>query len=159
MDTLGAEMNLVQDALRQMTEDLRKLGTPMPMYEFVLEHGEGFETARPAEKLGTPKECFANAARRIIRNGEELIYAEGFVVHEEFAFPLLHAWLVDKNRTVVETTLGSDLTKMHYFGVRYKYGFVLAQMLKYEVFGILGGHPRQVMELITETEMKDWKYD
>lgn len=148
-------MNLAEEHLRMMAEGFRKLGHPQRIDEFVLEHGKPFDKVRSLGACGPMKECYSNSARALMR-GNAYTYCEGYSVIKKFAFPFLHAWLVDDQGWAVETTLQHP-HEHAYFGVMFKRSFVLSQMCKWEVYGILGGMPQQARELITDTDPSVWQ--
>lgn len=150
-------MNAAEQMLRNMVDGWKQLGHRHPIDAFLLEHGRAFDEIHPDSCIGTPKECYANSARRVIRD-DSLIYVEGYGLILEFGFPFLHAWLTDESGRVIETTL-QDPEKHAYFGVSFNTEFVLGQMVKYEVWGILGGMPQQAMELIENTATSVWKHE
>lgn len=139
-------MNPSEEMLRQMVEAWGKLGRPVPVDSFILEHGQPFDKVRSLGACGPAKECYGNAAREVIRTNS-YTYVEGYGLIKEFGFPFLHAWLVDAKGWAVETTLQHP-EEHAYFGVKFRRQFVLSQMAKYEVFGILGGLPQQAMAII-----------
>ena len=150
--------NLAHEHLTTMTEAFKELGAEKTLYGFVLEHGIEYTEVRHAEDLGTPKECYSNAARSLI-NGVDVTYVEGYIISEDLPIPILHAWLVDAEGVVIETTLARDLDKTHYFGVPFKRDFVLETMMAEKVYGILGGAYETTGKLIEGLDPAIWKED
>lgn len=65
-------------------------------------------------KPGTPKLCYWNCQQLIFKN-KELIYAEGYALDKEISFPISHAWLMTKNKEVIDPTWRDS--NSDYFGV------------------------------------------
>ncbi len=139
-------MNPAEDMLRKMVESWKKLGHRQPVDEFILKYGQPFDRVRSLGTCGPAKECYANSARKVI-DSNSYTYVEGYGLILEFGFPFLHAWLVDANGWAVETTLQNP-GEHAYFGVKFRKRFVLSQMVKYKVWGILGGMPQQAMAIV-----------
>jgi hypothetical protein len=100
---------------------------------FVLRHGRSFEYGR-TEIYGAEKQCFCNAALLALDN-PDLTYCEGYV---ECFIPIEHAWCIDKQGRVIETTLRSQERVGKYFGVPIKTDFLRRQMLADERYGVFG---------------------
>ncbi len=97
--------------------------------EFILKYGQNF-------KFGfcdpsTPKVCFHNASSYAIKN-RDTTYAEGYIFHQ---IPILHAWVVDSDNRVIETTLKKPASE--YFGVKFNLDYVLQISLLRGYYGIL----------------------
>ena len=150
-------MNPAEEMLRQMVESWKRLGHRQPVDEFILKYGQPFDKVRSLGTCGPAKECYGNAARKVI-DSNSYTYVEGYGLILEFGFPFLHAWLVDAEGWAVETTLQAP-EEHAYFGVKFKRKFVLSQMVEYKVWGILGGMPQQAHALVTNTPVEVWKHD
>lgn len=103
-----------QNALRSQLEKVRHFAERLPdkyhycgPYDFVLREGQFF-LSRPLPKefeLGAITECFLNAFQTAVAN--EVPYVEGYAFSSDNAFiPHLHAWNVDAEGFVVDTTWG-----------------------------------------------------
>jgi hypothetical protein len=147
-------MNQAEEVLRTMVEGWKLLGHRMVIDEFVLKHGRAFNGVLSACNLDTPKECYRNAAVRMISTDQH--YVEGYTLNIEIGLPFLHAWIVDDSNQAYETTL-KDVHNYRYYGIQFKDRFVTRQMVKWEVYGILGGLPQQTMELIDDLDEEEWK--
>jgi hypothetical protein len=100
--------------------------------DFVLRNGESFdhETTRPLllMPLGL---CFQNASLRAKRDAS-LTYCEGYAWN---VIPVLHAWLVDGDGQLIETTwreVGSA-----YYGIRFRTDYVWEQIKKHGHYSVL----------------------
>lgn len=73
-------------------------------YDFVLQHGEWWdERPLPSEyEYGLPKLCHTNAISAAVLHG--LTYVEGYGMMAEIGLPILHAWNVDSEGLIVDTT-------------------------------------------------------
>lgn len=98
--------------------------------DFILQHGEEFEPqALPEEyEYGAPKLCFANALILAATSG--LVYVQGYAFGP-FGLPIPHAWNVDAEGGLVDTTWQSEETDSGlrvpmpgsaYLGVRFSVG-------------------------------------
>lgn len=102
------------------------------MEEFVLKNGREF-TYQPRPKgvkLGTPQECYKNAARLAMRN-ELLTYVEGYAFG---VFPVMHAWCVNKDGIVIENTWEEG---EGYFGVPIKTKYLMHSIYKSQYYGVI----------------------
>ncbi len=148
--------NLAQRAVQQRTETFREMGHPLIMDEFVLKHGKSFERIATDVTRATPRECFANAARLAINN-EFFEYTEGYVCAHDFQYPFLHAWIMYDGE-IIDNTLETP-SNYSYFGIRFKQSFLLSQLAKHKVFGILGGVPEQAYQLVEKVDPSIWKME
>ena len=115
-------MKDIQAALRSRLEKTRDFAGKLPSryhyrnpYGFVLQEGRFFEP-RPLPnsiERGAPRECFYNAWQTAIIN--ELSYVEGYAVRKAKDLPVLHAWNLDTEGFVIDTTW--EAVGVGYFGV------------------------------------------
>lgn len=97
---------------------------------FTLEHGREWESQElpfgyPA---GVPRGCFGNSQKILFSKAakhEDLVYVEGYACSGSlgFPFPTAHAWLVDPEGRVVDTTW-EDPAISTYFGVPFNPEYV-----------------------------------
>lgn len=103
-----------QELLRTALEQIRNLKeqTPRPnewVYtspeQFVLEHGEWWDyEPLPLEyEFGAPRTCFANAIVLCVLH-PELTYVEGYGMMIDIGLPIHHAWNVDPDGRVIDST-------------------------------------------------------
>lgn len=96
---------------------------------FILDHGRDWEPQRFAGySKGIPRRCFGNAQDILFHEdgiGDGLVYVEGYACSGSlgFAFPTLHAWLVDPQGRVVDPTWEDPETST-YFGVPFDPDYV-----------------------------------
>lgn len=78
---------------------------------------------RPDWLLPGPKRaCFSNSISYAITR-EDVFYAEGYAIDPEIPIPIQHAWLVDREGAVIDTTW--DNAREHiYFGIAFTRSFV-----------------------------------
>lgn len=122
-------------------------GGPYPagMYDFLLAHAREWDGhARPLDiPLGRMKECFKNAAQLIMRDWDDaLTYCEGYA--DTGVFPVHHAWVVDGEGRVIDTTWRergrygheAPASDWRYFGVPFtRHG--LYEALAHGTYGVL----------------------
>lgn len=109
-----------------------------PIGSFLKEEGQEFPVPKepPPIKLGTPKECFMNAAHLVIQGEDLYDYAEGYMISAGVPFPIHHAWAIDKETgSVVDPTVGWD-PSARYIGIRMDKVQLSAQLLKNKVYGV-----------------------
>lgn len=112
-----------------------KYGGPQ---DFVRNEGREFDPpdSPPQIKLGIPKECYSNATKMMLNNGDKYNYVEGYYASGHLPFPIEHAWLEDKaTGKVVDPTLGWQPTA-RYMGVAYPKKFVVHKMVQNKYYGI-----------------------
>jgi hypothetical protein len=121
----------IEKFLRNTAEGYRALaahngnGAVGSFAEFILRNGRAFE-GRPLPKryaMGLPRMCYFNSYQVVKRN-KNLRYCEGYVALEDCSWlPLQHAWAIDDQDRVVDTTLqeiysgDSRAGRAHYFGI------------------------------------------
>lgn len=146
----------IRDRLEQFAEGWKTLGQKHPMFEdFVLEHGKTYYNVEVGQR-GERKACFMNAARLVV-DSPTAIYVEGYAMHKEFGLPMLHAWIERRDDGAAFEVTYDDPDNFEYFGIRYQTEFLLKQMVKHKVWGILGGHPHTARELLTGLDPKEWR--
>lgn len=88
--------------------------------QFVLDHGKEYPLKfRTLLRRGPLKQCFNNAFR--MAKAKKWKYAEGWATN---IIPVQHAWCVDDEGNIVETTWAED--GLSYFGVEIPLGIVAA---------------------------------
>lgn len=95
------------------------------MEDFVLREGQVFTGMSPRDpkyKRGYLKHCFYNAYLAAARSRGNLRYVEGYATTVNGFMPVLHAWCIDRDDLVVETTwrgapLGVEMIPSAYMGV------------------------------------------
>ncbi len=110
--------------------------------DFVLTHGRRWPAPpRPALVRGRVRECFKNAADRVIRTGlgdGTLTYVEGFAARAAVPLPVLHAWVADRAGRALELTWrlepGEDTA---YFGVPFRPAYLSKALLRSRRYGVL----------------------
>lgn len=111
------------------------------MEDFVLSYGRLFPDYLPKPKWvrkGVIKQCFSNCAKAVIRNHDKLIYCEGLA---SGIIPVNHAWCLTTDGKVIDPTWDGreDIKRegTEYFGVMFKFDYVLRIMRETGYFGVL----------------------
>ena len=147
MSSLVAELQKLVDIIHEPQGISKDVVT---MYDYVLMHGESFETA-PLDPVryrkGRLGQCFTNALRRAEVHGE-LYYVEGFASTDMGMF-FHHGWNVYKDPEtktfkVVDVTWSDD-AGVEYFGVPFDTRWALKHATNNKIFSFLddmeNGHP------------------
>jgi len=123
--------------LQQMADNWAKLGAPALMERFVLRNGDEFEGRKLPKgyRLGTPKECFYNAAMLVL-DKPGLRYVEGYVWREGLPLAIHHAWVIDAKGRVIDNTL-RDPERCQYMGVGYIRAELWNELQKNQYYGLL----------------------
>lgn len=117
-------------------------------FRYLLDHGKEFEVTSTtfSHKKGVQKECFRNAALLAMEN-RELRYVEGYATAvirskgEVLTLPLPHAWVIDENNHVIDTTWKDGID---YFGVPIETQLLMRVLVETEMYGIFEGRSMQV---------------
>lgn len=114
--------NMIAQWLGLLNHTVQK--TPPPGYayagisDFLIQHGQWFNPQPlPATiKRRTIKFCFHNSTQ-VARRHRQLRYAEGYAVPSNVPVPIHHAWNIDLDGNVIDTTW--DKPGLAYFGVAF----------------------------------------
>lgn len=123
--------------LKQYLLSVGKITTQKTYESIVLKYGRAFEApAHPRPegiRKGRDKRCFMNSYR-LTEQGYH--YVEGFAIPNiSVAIPVQHAWVVDDNDNVIETTWPES--GLEYYGIIFDREFVDKVMLELRVYGIM----------------------
>jgi hypothetical protein len=128
---MSNEENNLQDYLRMVDNFTKGLS----IESVTLKHGKEFPSpavARPKHlKKGRDKECFKNAYHVCVENAG-FKYVEGFATS---IIPVHHAWVLDKDDNVVETTWQE--AGEEYFGIVIPIPWVNKVIVETGVYGAL----------------------
>jgi hypothetical protein len=131
------------------------------MCSFILKHGQEWNPATFKEsnpiRRGVAKQCFANSQSILIKllkkgRSDDYAYVEGYASSGDlgFTFPVLHAWLVDREGNVIDSTWKKPESST-YFGVPFNNEYVFAQIEKTSQFHSLIDHFPSKWELLRDT--------
>jgi hypothetical protein len=120
--------------ISQMAKLTRHLGYLQVIHELVLRKGISFVQAEKNIKKGPRHQCFASSAKLAIANAD-YTYVEGFTSGPNFPLPIHHAWVVDKNDRVLETTIKNH-TDYQYIGVKIPTDKMIKELLRNETYGL-----------------------
>jgi hypothetical protein len=83
----------------------------------------------------TAKQCFYNAASAAIDYPDQFTYVEGYAIPDsEINFPMAHAWVVDKNNCLLDSTWKNSGTA--YYGIPFSNQLLSECLLITERYGI-----------------------
>lgn len=103
----------------------------------VLEHGRTFIPSpcpRPKGiRRGKMKMCFMNSYHLAVEMN--WTYVEGFAIASDIPIPLHHAWVVDQEGNVIETTWEDSAAE--YYGIPLEFNFMERVMLETRRYGVL----------------------
>lgn len=91
------------------------------MQDFVLKNGRDFKPSQTCWALGN-QNCFQHAAEAAMLH-RDFTYCEGYAAG---IIPVLHAWLVDTNGLVIETTW--EEVGEYYYGIPFRTDWVRQQL-------------------------------
>lgn len=102
--------------------------------EYISTHGERFSDPQSCRKYGRSGACYENAAKATWKD-PSLSYVQGFA-RGRIGVVFAHAWCVDENGRLVETTWKADLAQdFRYFGVRFTHQQLAQLLTHYRHFG------------------------
>lgn len=121
ISSCDVQLSPAQSALREYLERIVALRSrahrgPRPPYlgieDLLLQHGRWYDPPTADWSFGhrfpdTPTYCYQNCYESVRRWPAELRYVEGMGI-SKFGIPMLHAWLIDSARRVVDPTWGWD---------------------------------------------------
>jgi hypothetical protein len=123
------------EELRTYMEGWGKLG--MKNFEWLAEHGQGYEIDENTFIGGKPQMCYMNTFNAVINHPErDLTYVEGYMsVH---GVPIHHAFAVTKDGKVRDYTIKKqDVGRIGgYFGVPFKDKYVLGAAMRTKLYGV-----------------------
>ena len=84
--------------------------------ELVLDCGVEMSFSPLPENIerGLPRNCYYNCFQ-LLKENLDLTYCEGYALHPGLPLPLIHAWLIDKDGKLIETTW--DICDAAYLGI------------------------------------------
>lgn len=120
--------------IREYLEALANATDGPSIARFVLTHGQEFTKhhPNPRVKLGTPKECFANAGKLALID-ERFVYVEGYAIGS--IVPVHHAWCVDNGGRIVEPTWKKPGEA--YFGVAFRKRYLGGEVYRSKHWGLI----------------------
>jgi hypothetical protein len=125
----------LHSAIVTQFENWARLGHPALIERFVSKHGRDMSPrAKHGYEMGTPKECFCNAAQMALVT--DLTYAEGFAVRPKLGMLIHHAWLMDERGRAVDVTW-EDTAGCLYFGVPFETKVMRTEIRRTGYWGLL----------------------
>jgi len=132
-----SEITTIKQHLESRIEFLRSKGINhcgingyFCIMDFILQHGREWNPGTVCWAKGR-RDCFRHASKAALRN-RDYTYVEGFAA---LLIPVHHAWLVDKNGNVIETTwpmMGSG-----YYGIPFRADWVRTQQRESDCLSII----------------------
>lgn len=124
---------LIQKELLERNGNFTKINGYYNIAHFVHDNGIGMSV--PTDDyfaLGEMKECFFNAFDLVQRNSS-LIYVEGYACG---IIPVHHAWCLDLERKVIETTWTDD-HRDAYYGIPMDFDYVKRAVFRKKTYGVI----------------------
>jgi len=109
------------------------------LYHIVAELGTGYvgRSLPTCYEARTPGLCFMNATEDMWHDGRKTLrYCEGYVLPGDVELPIAHAWCVDSDGLVVDTTL-ADPVGWEYYGVLLRRDYVYKTITDGGYYGVL----------------------
>lgn len=123
--------------------------------DFVARNGRSFEPTNTLPnnvRRGIPRQCFANAARLVMRR-PGFIYCEGYGLT---LIPVMHAWVIDGNGRVIDPTWTGQTIASEYFGIAICTDFLRRTLAEQKHFGLIdaweSGYP------MIEAPVSAWRH-
>lgn len=129
-------MNTMTQYLQAVNRMASSLKSPT-IEGIVLQHGKPFTPpAAPRPKgirKGADKQCYRNAY--LLAFQMDWTYVEGFAIPDCVPIPLQHAWVIDSQGNLIETTW--DTPGIEYFGIPLEWDFIHKTLLDTKRYGVL----------------------
>jgi len=134
---------MLKEYLSEEVERWAFIGHPALLQRFVLRNGFEFKPVKRIGRRGTPKQCFMNATKAVLKHVrayhqlEGWQYVEGYAIHRER--PLLafhHAWVTTGNYSAMDVTL-EDAADYEYYGVAFDRRSLVRELDKQDHYGLL----------------------
>lgn len=157
-------------------ERLKALNTHLNLYaglentnrgfsSFVIDHGRHWQSAALIDfnfpiRQGERKQCFSNSQKLLERlerkHPGEFTYVEGYACPGDLniAFPMLHAWLADREGRVIDCTWNKPDLGV-YFGVPFETDYVFSLRDQYHTRHSVLDHMPSRWELIRNPEQHE----
>lgn len=131
---------MVREYLENYVQHLAQIGHFALLEKFVLKHGKdgipviGTHAKRfPRGETGL---CYMNATL-LVQRVPALTYCEGFAVKPSIRIAIQHAWAIDGEGRVIDTTWGQDELDVSYLGVSIDTQTLIDECLRTGVYGVL----------------------
>jgi hypothetical protein len=98
--------------------------------------------------LDTKKTCYKNAFQ-LVESNPEYTYVEGLAVPQFIGMPFEHAWAVDAQGFVVDTTWEDGV---EYFGIPFHTDFVRKIILETQQWGVLNWSSKTMRQIYAENK-------
>ena len=122
--------------------------------DFILKNGRSFDAAPLPRgvRMGSPRECFRNAASLALRKPKLYTYVEGYAVNRWIALhTVAHAWCVGSDNLVVDPTWDEGT---EYFGVPFRHDYLRRVLGARKNYGLID-NPEMDFPLVTGAHRAD----
>ena len=104
--------------------------------ELILKHGATYIDINKKSRLkGIPQNCYQNCYDIMLRR-PDLTYCEGYATTSKIPIAVVHAWLVDSERQVIDPTWGRRNDPV-YIGITFERDYVINFVNTHKLQGIL----------------------
>jgi hypothetical protein len=137
----------------------KALGNYCGLEDFVLRHGRRWQLRDLPKgvEAGRIRECFKNASDLAL-NDDAYVYCEGYATG--YILPVQHAWCLDRNGAVVDTTWverSPDSGEPEYIGVAVRTDYLREQVLKAATYEGVIDLPNWRYPILT-TPLRRWRH-
>ncbi len=142
--------------LHRQNEAWRMLGCPNLLGELIERAGTFYPGAKRPKGMrkGRAKGCFENAGK-LVMNSVDWKYVEGYAISERLGILIHHAWCLDENGIVVDSTW-KDPQHCQYMGIPFSDAQLCQQLVKNGVWGVFdigyGFNVKLMREICPEIE-------
>jgi len=115
-------------------------------YALILDNGIVFEKQTKSPVKGQASFCYQNCYEMLCDH-PDLHYCEGFAIHESLFLPLIHAWLINDKKEVVDPTW-LNRGETAYFGLVFNKDFITKRLTQTQSFAIIESDYKRDYEML-----------
>jgi hypothetical protein len=135
----------LRDMLQREADAFSALSGSALLAQIIVKHGVYGRGIKHDLPMGTPKECYSNAAHLALDGPYR--YVEGYAMRDSLCIPIHHAWVLDEDGKVIDTTWQRP-EDCQYLGVRIARDALRRELLKNGVYGVLAPNEMLNVDLL-----------